>query len=73
MSVKSSIEEKYQVTIAPSVDSVEENSIDTRSTTSTQSEIQTHPTTITLRPDWALIVSHRVFRTKYIAFIRKKD
>lgn len=73
MSAKNSIQEKYQVIITPFVDSVDENSIDTRSTTSTEYEIQTHRTTISLRLDWALIANHPVFKGKYIDFIRNKD
>lgn len=71
--MKDRIEKSYEIIITPFFDNVDENSIDTRSTTSNEHDIQTRRTTITLRPDWALILNHRIFKEKYTDFIRNQD
>jgi hypothetical protein len=70
MSTVDVIQNKFNVTINPIIDCVDENSIDTRSTVSIEPETKPHRTTIALRSDWALIAGHRSFKIEYREFIR---
>ena len=70
MSIVDSIQKKFQVTINPIIDSVDENSIDTRSNVSSEYEIRSRQTTIKLREDWTLIAAHPKFKLEYKDFIR---
>lgn len=67
------IEQQANVIIIPLIDSVEENSIDSRSTISNDTEGQIPRITIPLRVDWALIVNHQSFGVEYKDFIRKEN
>lgn len=68
-----SIQKKADVILTPLVDCVEENSIDTRSTTSNDDDTQTRPITIALREDWASIIHHRSSPEEYKDFIRRDN
>jgi hypothetical protein len=61
---------KFQVTIIPLIDCVDENSIDTRPDDSNGHADRSRSTTIKLRDDWALIAGHRNFKVEYKEFIR---
>jgi hypothetical protein len=64
------IQNRFAVRIIPIIDSVDENSSDTRSNVSREPEAKSHSTTIKLRDDWALIAGHRTFKIEYKEFIR---
>jgi hypothetical protein len=64
------IQNRFDVRIIPIIDSVDENSSDTRSNVSREPEAKSHSTTIKLRDDWALIAGHRTFKIEYKEFIR---
>jgi hypothetical protein len=64
-----SIQTKFNITINPIIDSVEENNDDIRSNVSIGDVSRPRQTTIKLRPDWALIAAHPKFKGEYKEFI----
>jgi len=64
------IQNKFDVTINPIIDSVDEHNDDIRSNVSSEYDSRPRQTKIQLRPDWAMIAAHRKFKLEYKEFIR---
>ncbi|UJR14781.1 hypothetical protein I4U23_001769 [Adineta vaga] len=85
MSTSEFTENKFDITISPIIDNVDENNvarsvieqpspinINTCSTTTHAFGDRTHQTKIKLRSEWALIVAHSKFQLEYKAFIHSE-
>lgn len=67
MSSTDSIQRRFNVTITPIIDYIDD---DTISTISIESDTRSRQTKIKLRQDWAVVAGHPKFKIEYKDFIR---